>query len=90
MAKAPQGMPTDEAMRRLFQLCPLLDGAEVRDVTLTTSPTDVEHGLGREPRGFIVTGRNAAATVHQEDSPLAKRLIRLTASATVNVSLWIY
>ena len=82
----------DSALRRLVQLVPILDGRLVSDVTLTTSTTRVEHGLGRRPSGWIVVGKSADARVWdlQSSNNLQDRYLDLRASATVVTSLWIF
>lgn len=66
----------------------LANGTLVRDVALTTSSVKVPHTLGRKPRGYIVTKRNANAVVYNGDFSI--RFLNLTASAAVTVDLWVF
>ena len=86
----------------------LLDGRLVEDdvvagalvpITLSTTPKDVAHGLGREYRGWIVVDKNANADVWVDPptgtplvdpNPDRALFIRLDASAAVTVKLWVF
>lgn len=59
---------------------------------LTTSNTRVRHGLGRRPRGFLVTRKNANAVVYSdtEETVDPANWIQLKASATVTADLLFY
>ena len=71
----------------------LLKDPFVQRVTVTatigTSDTQVPHSLGRIPSGWIVSSRNANATVWQSQTSTDKYLT-LKASATVAVTLEIF
>lgn len=71
---------------------PFLDGTLIEDVTITTgTPKVVNHGLGREPVGFLVLDRDANAIVWQSTTTVnyANRMT-LNSSANVTISLWVF
>ena len=71
----------------------IIDGVIVEDVILNSSTfTDVKHKLGRKPRGYIVIRKSAAQTVFEEagDYENRKIFLKLKASGTVTVNLWIF
>ena len=71
----------------------IIDGVIVEDVVLNSSTfTDIEHKLGRKPRGYIVIRKSAAQTVFEEagDYENRKLFLKLKASGAVTVNLWIF
>ena len=71
----------------------IIDGVIVEDVILNSSTfTDIKHKLGRKPRGYIVIRKSAAQTVFEEagDYENRKLFLKLKASGTVTVNLWIF
>ncbi len=68
----------------------LLNGRLITDVALTTSETLVDHKLGRAYRGWIVVNKNANQDVYVANTGLTERFLKLTASGTVTVSLWVF
>lgn len=76
---------------RKWEGVPLLDGALVEAITLGTSAVDVPHGLGRPIRGWIVVRTNGTATIYEPSTPaLRDRFLRLQATGTVVVTLWVF
>jgi hypothetical protein len=70
----------------------IIRGRLIEDVELVSGETTiVQHGLGREPRGYIIVWKSAAVT---GDYPITssrpRTEISLTASSTATVSLWIF
>lgn len=64
-------------------------------ITIGVTDTLVEHGLGREPRGFFVVSMegNAAAVVKSLASAQPtdqRRIFALVASASTLVKLWVW
>lgn len=79
----------DSAAQR--KRCPILDGAPVEDIRLEAGVAKpVPHPLKRRYRGYIVTARDADATVFQTRTSFDAQRITLTASDDVLVSIWIY
>ncbi len=69
----------------------ILDGLLLTNISLTGSATtSVAHGLGKEPRGWIIVGRNAASDVYEVASPTPNAILNLAASADVVVNLWVF
>lgn len=56
---------------------------------LTAAETEVRHGLGRLPNGYIVVGSSAAASVFNTTASTATSLF-LKASGAVSVKLWVF
>lgn len=70
---------------------PLLDGRLIQAQSVGATVTSVPHGLGRPWRGFIVVNRNADVRVWaQAPGSDAGALIKLVASSTATVSLWVF
>ena len=71
----------------------IVDGVILEDIDLVSgSFTDIEHKLGREPRGYLVIRKSAAQTVYEEvgDYDNRKLFIKLRASGSVTVNLWVF
>jgi len=68
----------------------LLDGRLLENVALSTSAVDVQHGLGRTPAGYLVMTQNASGSVFETKTARSSSSIRLTASASVTVDLWVF
>ena len=71
---------------------PVLDGILLEDIVLGTSSTDVPHKLGRAARGYIPVKMNASANVYDEESSNSNKenFLKLKASASVTVNLWVF
>lgn len=68
----------------------LLDGVLLQDIALNTSPSRVEHRLGRKPVGYVVVRRSSSATVYDQADTKPEFFLNLTASAATVVSLWVF
>ena len=71
----------------------IIDGVILEDIDLvSTGFTSIEHKLGRKPRGYLVIRKSAAQTVYEEagDYDNRKLFIKLRASGTVTVNLWVF
>lgn len=71
----------------------ILDGVLVEQIALGAGTvTQVQHMLGRVPRGWAVVRRSADARVWDapEGSPASDKLLALRANAAVTVSLWVF
>ncbi len=64
-----------------------LEGNLIEDVALSTTATEIEHGLGRAWREYTVCKRSAGATVYDAEGSDDSKFISLTATAAVTVSL---
>lgn len=98
-------LPTVNALRacpildgRLVETETDSNGHEI-EIVLTTTPKNVAHKLGRAYRGWWVTDRNADARVwvdpptgtpSVDPNPDHAKFVRLDASATVTVRLWVF
>lgn len=71
----------------------IIDGIILEDIDLVSgSFTSIEHKLGRKPRGYLVIRKSAAQTVYEEvgDYDSRKLFLKLRASGTVTVNLWVF
>ena len=71
----------------------IIDGLALTSITLTAgSVNEINHQLGREIQGWIITGQNAQSDIwdSQSGNPRRERTLRLNASATVTVNLWVF
>jgi len=71
----------------------IIDGVILEDIDLVSgSFTSIEHKLGRKPRGYLVIRKSAAQTVYEEvgDYDSRKLFLKLRASGTVTVNLWVF
>jgi len=71
----------------------IIDGVILEDIDLVSgSFTSVEHKLGRKPRGYLVIRKSAAQTVYEEveDYDNRKLFLKLKASGSVTVNLWVF
>ncbi|HAT63657.1 MAG TPA: hypothetical protein DCS66_03510 [Flavobacteriaceae bacterium] len=71
----------------------IIDGIILEDIDLVSgSFTSIEHKLGRKPRGYIVIRKSAAQTVYEDvgDYDSRKLFLKLRASGSVTVNLWVF
>lgn len=65
----------------------ILDGVQI-SATLSTGSNRISQPLQATPRGWIIVDRNGVATVYR--TAWDSKTISLTASAPVNLQIWIY
>lgn len=70
----------------------ILNGVETNIMALTTTATNFEHKLGREPEGFVIVYQDAAASIFWDRTSTEDRtlFIRLDSSANVNAKVWVF
>ena len=71
----------------------IIDGKLITGQELASGSTSIiSHNLGRNLKGWIVVGKNAAAHVYdsQESNSDPDKFLHLTASGTVTVDLWVF
>jgi len=80
-----------EALGPIFSI-DLLDGNLITGVDLTTSASVIAHKLGRESKGYIVVKRSANAVVYDNESTNTSKasFIKLIASASVTIDVWVF
>lgn len=66
----------------------LIDGVHVKNVALATGSNRFNHTLGRQPEGWDVVDRDAAADIFR--SAWDANTITLDASAPVTIAIWIF
>ena len=75
----------------LLQL-PISDGILLKDQDIATTDTRVNHGLGREYEGFIVTKVNANAVIYESTTanPSKDLYILLKAGSTATADIYFF
>jgi len=68
----------------------IIDGVLLTNVALTTSATNVYHGLGRKYRGWIVVDNTTPCWVYASVSSDPSKTLSLIATVTTTVSLWVF
>lgn len=70
----------------------IIDGRVVSDVSLSTSDTILNHGLQREPVGYIIIKSDAPEQVYTSATvnPNKKLYLVLKATGDCTVSLWVF
>lgn len=69
---------------------PFLDGVLLKDVAISTSTTSIEHKLGRQYAGYLITKLNANSVVYIGDTTEQELYIKLRASAACTVDVWVF
>ena len=69
---------------------PILDGNLLEDLAVTTTATDFSHGLGRKPLGYILVKASAGVTLFDTESTTPNVTLKLTASASSTISIWVF
>lgn len=69
----------------------ILDGVLLTDIYVATGAArDIEHKLGRKPRGYVVVKRDAESEIWDSESDLPNSFLSLNSSANVTISLWVF
>lgn len=69
----------------------IIDGAFITDISIVSgTPYSLSHGLGINPRGWIIVKKNAESDIWQTDSATPTLTMILNASADVTISLWVF
>lgn len=71
---------------------PLLDGVLIEDIEITAAALtiDVNHRLGRQPRGWIITDFTALAGTGIVRDAWNTSTITFTASAACDLDIWVF
>ena len=77
-----------EQFNNQLQRVPFLNGNRIQSQTITTSTVRVEHKLGREPLGYIITSQSADARIWKVSQD--ELFLTLDASASVVIDLWVF
>ena len=80
---------TSEFVDQLMKV-PFIEGRLLEDLAVSTTATDFPHGLGRVARGYFIVKANAGVTLFDTASTTPAVMIKLTASATATISLWVF
>jgi hypothetical protein len=70
---------------------PFFAGVLLQDITLTAgSGNRIQHGLQRDPIGFVVCGASALAMVSENTGNRSDKIIELNTTTTGTFSLWVF
>ena len=78
---------------RAVEGCDLVDGHLLAEVELASGDNEIDHKLGREIKGWIITRyREATANVYEKISDNADTgsLLKLNSSAATTVDIWVF
>lgn len=68
----------------------ILDGNLVEDVAIGVTATNVNHGLSRAYRGWVIVDNNADCRVWSPSTGDTSKVIVLQSSAATTLSLWVF
>ena len=79
------------ALSPLLEL-PISDGVLIKDLSIETSDTRVNHGLGRTYEGFIVTRLKSNSVIFESDTENTDKnlFILLKGSATATADIYFF
>lgn len=95
MASLPLRLPPEQMMVKWkSQIDPLLNipmlkGLQLDNVILNNGVTVINHLLGRQQQGWMITDINGAAQIYRSQ-PFNNLTLTLTSDAVVTVNLWVY
>lgn len=69
---------------------PFIDGILIKDVSLGTTTVGVQHKLNRQYTGYFITKLNANAVIWIDVATESDIYLKLKASATCVVDLWVF
>lgn len=81
------------AILNKFVDLPLLQGIQLKNISLVTGANVINHKLGRAPQGYIVTRFQVAGSLiydTQATNQMPELTLNLTSSANTTVDLWVY
>lgn len=81
----------EDLLRRQSKI-ELTDGRLIENVAISTTITEVVHGLGRVFRGWFVTRRSTSAVIFETtaQTDTSKFLSLVSSAGTPTVSLWVF
>lgn len=79
-------------LEKRLAIIPFADGSLVENQAIGTTPTTVEHRLGRAPRGVLVLSATPASALGVSATPsnAPSVLINLEASSAATFKLWFW
>ena len=69
---------------------PTLDFRILEDISVSTTATDIDHGLGRPVLGYFIIKSNAQVTIFDTTSTTPNVTVKITASATATINLYVF
>jgi hypothetical protein len=95
MASLPQKLSWDLAQTRWANMInptinfPPIQGTLLTNVNLINGVTVINHLLGRNQQGWILTDQTAAANIYRS-APFNSLTLSLTSDASTTVNIWCY
>lgn len=83
----------DDALRGLIATTPILDGNLIEGIVIVSGTLKtVNHNLGRNLIGFMITRKSANAVIwdSQATNKNPSKTLELNASANVTISIWAF
>lgn len=77
-----------QQLNPLLQM-PFSSGSFLTNVQLINGVTTFAHYLGRQMQGWIVSDKDADASIYRSE-PLNNQTLTLTSDADVTISLWVF
>lgn len=75
-----------------FVNSPIADGVLLESVALINGVTEINHKLGRAPRGWLIVRQRASASIWdvQDENTRPKLTLKLQSNAAVICDIWIF
>lgn len=77
-------------LTRWLSLPALHERGRLLEVTLSTTATAVEHGMGVAPAGWLILRARGSSPATVVETASTDKTITLQASTTVTVTLWVW
>lgn len=70
---------------------PLLGGQLLSNITITTGNNNINHGLGRDITGWIITDINTNVNIYKAATqPSPSKILTLTSTGNSTISLYVF
>lgn len=69
---------------------PLLDYRVLKDITITTTTTDIPHTLGRAWQGWFVVSRTNGVVPYETTQTNDKQFLSLIAASSTTVDIYVF
>lgn len=74
----------------VLRTIPLLDGVLLKAQVIATTATNIGHGLGRAPLGWIVVSKTGLGDIYENQANRTDRFLSLQSSVAVTADLWVF
>lgn len=66
----------------------LINGVLIKDVAITTAGATIEHKLGRQPQGWMITDKQGNTDIWR--TAWSEKFLTLDASGSTTFSVWVF